>query len=214
MKRLNKFSNFNINEAAPSKIIDESGSLVKPNEFPVRVLSTYDDKYKERKESIESFSNSFDDLLKGILSKYNIKLDNIPNEIFNQKNRVLGELKSVIREEMDINLKDIKSDIIDISLLSGMDSEVDSIVEGDDVIAIIKTPLYHDKGHSGKTMIIEFKAQKVNSRPNGWLGLAANNSSYGHGIGRSIGMLQIEWCDLIVTKESYNDFAPPDKRLK
>ena len=45
-----------------------------------------------------------------------------------------------------------------------------------------------------------------------WLGLGASDS-YCPQLGKDFGMIDIKLCRLIVTKETYNSFVSPDKRL-
>lgn len=178
-----------------------------------KILSYYDNKDDEKEEALDEFFGYFDNDLDTLLSKFEIKKDRIPSGQYNYNeevskikkklNKVLGE---VLENGLNIDLEDIQSDVVDIDVLSKMDNEVDSIGEGDEVIAIIKKPFYtQNREMPGKTMIIEFVVQGPNSVGINWLGLAGNKSN--------IGMLRLEWCDLVVKKESYNSFVSPDKRI-
>lgn len=103
----------------------------------------------------------------------------------------------------------MKSDIIDIDAFLSLDSELGSIKEGDEVLMLTT---HSDDKIKNFPVIISFIVEKIDLTGMGWLGLGASNS-FCPQIGESWGMIDIQWSTKIVTKDTYNSFADPDKHL-
>ncbi len=110
---------------------------------------------------------------------------------------------------LDKDISRMKSDIIDIDTFLSLDSELDSIKEGDEVLMLTT---HSDDRIKNFPVIITFIVEKIELTGMGWLGLGASNS-FCPQIGKSWGMIDITWSQKIVTKDTYNSFADPDKHL-
>lgn len=163
------------------------------------------------KESFEQLTHTEEDVLEYTRELIDVEIDNIFIDVHQEFNTSSGDitpeqtmrlyklkedLSKLITEQVttNIELKNQKSDKIELEELSQLEDERDSVGEGDEVIAV-----YFDGGYS----IYKFKVQLIHSsmgRP-GNLGHIFGNKDF-----------DIRDAYLVVKVDTYNDFVS-DKRL-
>mgnify|MGYP003390574113 FL=1 len=111
-----------------------------------------------------------------------------------------NNLPILIEESTNIPVEKLKSEIIDIKKLVSLPNEVKDVKAGDVVYVIYAEPCYGDKSsYPCKRYILEFKVLSLdflghaNKNP---LGITSHESPFG-------GMIDIEWCEHVVKKETY-----------
>ena len=183
-------------------------------------------------ESFEKLTHTREDVLKYTREIVDTEIDNIFIDVHQEFNTSSGDITPTQQMHLDdikgklckliadqvtanIELKNQKSNKIDLEELSQLEDERDKVKEGDEVIAV-----YTDKNYIKN--VYKFKLEKSGTKLGSYekLGKSKDNWEYTEdgelvnlgGRTRNIRWYEIDDADLVVKVDTYNDFVI-DKRL-
>ncbi len=165
-----------------------------------KILSKFNYDKKEYKKIVNDFAiklyAEIDLLLAKNKSTYKNTVSYTKEHIDKSINKLKQFLPELLYDSYNIPINDLESDIIDVDIFINMKNEIKTVKEGDIVLVIVGEPCYDDKSIPTKRYILEFKVLNLDCISEGTLGITAHESPFGS-------MIDLEWCELVVKKESY-----------
>ena len=164
-----------------------------------KLSHTEEDVYKYTLELLE---NEIDNIFVDVHQEFNTSSGDITPEQQTYLDNITESLARLITHQVcqNIELKNIKTDKIDLNELSNLDDERGSIKEGDEVIAVYTERIGFGRVTSYIKNVYKFKVSLENGRLRYKDKLIQNDKL-------------IEDADLVVKVDTYNDFVFPEKRL-